>query len=63
MGQYAYKNDLVTPWRKTLSEQLVFDLAFVPAGPLLALAKKDPGRLEPPDAFPEECAPSLSGPL
>ena len=43
MGQYAYKNDLVTPWRKTLSEQLVFDLAFVPAGPLLALAKKTPG--------------------
>lgn len=40
MGQYAYKNDLVTPWRKTLSEQLVFDLAFVPAGPLLALAKR-----------------------
>ena len=43
MGQYAYKNDLVTPCRKTLSEQLVHDLAFVPPGPLLALAKKTPG--------------------
>ena len=43
MGQHAYKNDLVKPWRKPLSEQLVADLAFVPDGPLLALASRTPG--------------------
>jgi hypothetical protein len=43
MGQFAYKNDLVKPWRKALSEQLVADLAYVPDGPLLALASKTPG--------------------
>jgi hypothetical protein len=43
MGQHAYKNDLVKPWRKPLSEQLVADLAYVPDGPLLALASKTPG--------------------
>lgn len=43
MGQFAYKNELLHPCRKTLSEQLVHDLAYVPPGPLLALAKKTPG--------------------
>lgn len=43
MGHFAYKNDLLKPWRKTLSEQLVHDLNFVADVPLLALAKRTPG--------------------
>ena len=43
MGQFAYKTEVVNPLRKTLSEQFIHDLSFVPDGPLLALAKKTPG--------------------
>jgi hypothetical protein len=43
MGQFAYKNEVVNPLRKTLSEQFIYDLTFTPDGPLLALAKKIPG--------------------
>ncbi len=43
MGQFAYKNEVVNPLRKILSEQFIYDLTFTPDGPLLALAKKIPG--------------------
>ncbi len=43
MGQFAYKNEVVNPLRKILSEQFVNDLVFVPNAPLLALAKRTPG--------------------
>ncbi len=43
MGQYAYKNEVVNPLRKILSEQFIYDLNFVTEVRLLALAKKLPG--------------------
>ena len=43
MGQFAYKNEVLEPLRRTLSEQLVLDLNHVADGPLLAMAKKIPG--------------------
>lgn len=43
MGQFSYKAEAVDPYRKTLSEQFVLDLAHVADGPLLALAKQIPG--------------------
>ena len=44
MGQFSYKAEAVDPYRKTLSEQFVLDLAHVADGPLLALAKQKIGR-------------------
>ena len=43
MGPFAYKNEVLEPLRRTLSEQLVLDLNHVADGPLLAMAKKIPG--------------------
>ena len=43
MGQFAYKNEVLEPLRRVLSEQLVMDLNHVADGPLLAMAKKIPG--------------------
>jgi len=43
MGQHAYKNEVLDPLRRVLSEQLVLDLNHVADGPLLAMAKRIPG--------------------
>ena len=43
MGQFSYKNEVIGPLHRSLSEQLVQDLAHVPSAPLLALAKRTPG--------------------
>ena len=43
MGQFAYKNEVLDPLRRMLSEQLVLDLNHLADGPLLAMAKKIPG--------------------
>ncbi len=43
MGQFSFKNELLAPLRKSLTEQFVFELAHLPNGPLLSLAKQTPG--------------------
>jgi hypothetical protein len=43
MGQFSYKNEVLTPLRKSLTDQFVLDLTHVPSGPLVSLAKQTPG--------------------
>jgi hypothetical protein len=51
MGQYAYKKELLTAARKTLTEQLVADLRLVPERHLLAFANRCEGGWHHKDKF------------